>query len=274
MAMHKTVLVRWGEDEAQIDVEIAPLIREIWKAGVFTRNSCQEDRPGWVWIEFGNAFEAERFLNIVAVYDRESGSLYNRIRQAWGTCDGESDDAWEYDAHPWDLAVKRELIDDDYIEEFCEGPSEFFFRFSIRFPRTDLPKVLERVRQHNANRQDDAVDMKDELTSEEHDGNGEPTWEPLGIVTIDTGRLLLIDPANADAVYNVDSDFSEGIVPLDDGCMGGVVTPTGMGDGCYCVEGCYAGAPGGQWLAEIRIRFIDEEGNWLGGHDCHISESV
>jgi hypothetical protein len=39
---HPTVLVQVGEMVADIDVELAPLITELWKAQLFTTRSCQE----------------------------------------------------------------------------------------------------------------------------------------------------------------------------------------------------------------------------------------
>ena len=149
MSEHKTVLVRWGDEEAWIDEEIASLIRELWKAGIFTMNSCQENRPGWVWIQFAHATGAEAFLSIVARYEKGACTFYNRIRQAWAPKEGDLEGEWEYDVHPMDMAVEEILVDDEYIEEFCTGPSDFIFTFSIRFPRTDLPVILKRVRRHN-----------------------------------------------------------------------------------------------------------------------------
>ena len=149
MARHETVPVTWKGQQAQIDKGIAPLIREIWKAGIATLNSCEENRPGWVWIQFEHSTEAERFLNIVAQYDEGMDTLYNRIRQEWVPMDAEMEGEWEYSVLPKDVAVEQTLVDDEYLEESCSGPSNFFFTLSIRFPRTDLPRVLERVEDHN-----------------------------------------------------------------------------------------------------------------------------
>ena len=151
MSEHKTVFVRWEDEEAWIDEEIAPLIRELWKAGFTTLNSCQENRPGWVWIQFLHASDAETFLNIVARYEKGVHTFYNRIRQEWTTIAGELEGEWEYDVHPMDMAVEEMLVGDDCIKESCTGPSDFIFTFSIRFPKTDLPLILRRVRRHNKN---------------------------------------------------------------------------------------------------------------------------
>ena len=81
MPKHKTVHVKVGLFEAEIDEEIAPLIEEIWKAGMGTTNSCQENQPDVAWIEFYSSIDAAEFLDVVAgEYSDEFDSLYNRIR--------------------------------------------------------------------------------------------------------------------------------------------------------------------------------------------------
>ncbi len=84
-------------------------------------------------------------------------------------------------------------------------------------------------------------------------------WEPLGSVTIDTASLLLVDPMHTEHAIEGHGEFSLGPNRT------GVITDTGMGDGRYLVEGRYGDCPFGRRLAEIRVCFLDEEGNWLGG---------
>jgi hypothetical protein len=86
-------------------------------------------------------------------------------------------------------------------------------------------------------------------------------WKTLGFVTIDTARLLLVDPTHAGPdAWGVAAQQ----VAIPGGDYSAVVTETGLGDGRYRVEGRYAGSPFGRRLAEIRVRFLDEGGNWLG----------
>lgn len=145
---HKTVLVKWDGYEAKIDGGIAPLIKEIWKAGIFTFNCCEENRPGIIWIEFASAPDAEAFMNIVARYEDDLDSLYNRIRQEWSRADGLIPGAWEYHVLPTDYSVNQRF-DDDTIEESCIGPSNFIFSMSVRFPKGDYPILLQRMREYN-----------------------------------------------------------------------------------------------------------------------------
>lgn len=152
---HRTVNVRVGDMQAEIDEEIAPLIRELWKAGIDTSNSCQETRPGIVWIEFATAEDAARFLNVVAEYEEGAEGLYARITGRWGGCE-HSSPPWEYDALPEDLGLVEAFLDDDEIDEWHEGEVEFRFSMSVRFPRSDFPAVLARMSRYNEAREKQA----------------------------------------------------------------------------------------------------------------------
>ncbi len=143
------VPVEWNGQSGMIDIGIAPLILEIWKAGIYTGNSCEENRPGWVWIQFLHTSGAEDFMSIFGRYEEGIETFYNRIRGVWCHIDGEIPDKWEYDALPFDLAVVK-WEEDGYIRESCNVPSQFMFSLSVRFPRSDLPVVLARMREFNS----------------------------------------------------------------------------------------------------------------------------
>src|SRR5262245_35438023 len=93
---HKQVRIRWKHQQAEVDEGLAPLILEIWKHGIDTIMSCQENQPGIAWIDFASAKDAERFLTLVAEYPAKgrgrrknhnfsipnvklAGTLYGRI---------------------------------------------------------------------------------------------------------------------------------------------------------------------------------------------------
>jgi hypothetical protein len=90
-------------------------------------------------------------------------------------------------------------------------------------------------------------------------------WQVLGSVTIDTGTLLLIDPVHGDADVDTLAECEHAQVPLPGGDFSAVLVSTGMGDGRYPVEGRFVDCPFGRRIAEIRLRFLDDEGNYLGG---------
>jgi len=147
---HKTVRVQIGSFEADIDAEIAPLIEEMWKAGIATMNSCQENEPEIVWLEFLTAIDAADFLDIVAgSYSDEPDSLYNRIRLEWETETGPVKGAWRYDLNPADMSVDQRLLGDGSIDEKQIGPPDFIFHVSIRFPCSDVTALVQRLEAFN-----------------------------------------------------------------------------------------------------------------------------
>ncbi len=94
----------------------------------------------------------------------------------------------------------------------------------------------------------------------------ETPWEQIGLVTISTGSLLLIDPVDVNEYDDADRSDSDYEVELGKTKGTAVVTTTGMGDGIYLVEGRYhryedPGQPADIRLAEIRVKFLDDEGN-------------
>lgn len=97
----------------------------------------------------------------------------------------------------------------------------------------------------------------------DNDDEYDDGWQALGAVTIDSGRLLLLDPVHQGRVGHSAQD---GQIALSGGDYSAVQVPTGIGDGRYRVEGRVLDSPiFGERLAEIRVRFLDEFGNWLGG---------
>jgi hypothetical protein len=58
---HKTVKVILGH-EIDIDVKLAPLIRQVWDARLETNQCCQEYRPGEACIELHGTSDVEEFL--------------------------------------------------------------------------------------------------------------------------------------------------------------------------------------------------------------------
>jgi hypothetical protein len=146
---HPQVRVKHGPLEADVDVEIAPLIKELWRAGVDTVMSCQDNTAGRVWIQFFSSQSLERFLNIVGEYEEGEGSLYDRIQSADDCTTRPDRGGWWYSLCPSDVACDEE---DDHDEE--AGADEwlepqFAACLSVRFPRADLPTVLQRLKQFN-----------------------------------------------------------------------------------------------------------------------------
>jgi hypothetical protein len=147
---HPQKHIKVGRREACVDEGIAPLIEELWKADIDTCLSCQENRPGIIWIDFITPYDAGQFLSIVAhEHDPDPASLYNRICQEWVPPDGALPD-WDYATRPTDLNVEQTFDEDGYVVEIPLGKPKIVFSCSVRFPQQDYAMALERMKQHNA----------------------------------------------------------------------------------------------------------------------------
>ena len=149
---HKQVPVSVGHRWSDVDEGLAPMIEQIWLADIDTALSCQENQPGIVWIFFRSASGARRFLNIVAQYEREADSVYQRVLRS----DDDSPQAWSIDA------FHEDLLEDEHHQR----RRRWTFSVSIRFPRSDMPVLMARLRQHNARRNRPAMLLPDDLPGE------------------------------------------------------------------------------------------------------------
>jgi hypothetical protein len=178
---HKQVLVKHDLISLEVDEGIAPLFERLLKLNIKTLNSCEDNVPsGWMWVEFLSAYQAERFLNIIAKYSGETKSLYNRIRQGWSLDDGKNNwdenNFWKYSAHPNDYGIESTVEDDCVIETFT-GSHLLRLSISIRFPRTDLPEVLENLDSYINEFKKDEPKIEKENTSINKPIHG--TWQEL-----------------------------------------------------------------------------------------------
>jgi hypothetical protein len=126
----------------EVDAGIAPLLKAIWNLGIATCNSCQENKPGIVWIEFLRSEDAEAFLTrVVSGLDpvnspKADSWLYSRIMGQNG--------GWQYNAHPHDI---REYLNDEIgmVELNTSEPCGIAISVSIRFPVGDYERLLDLV---------------------------------------------------------------------------------------------------------------------------------
>lgn len=154
---HKQQLVRHGDIEGEVDVKIAPLVLELWKAGLSTNRSCQDHGEARkVWIAFDLVEHAERFLNIVA--DRTVSPDLWRRANAWGfgmfgrrsetipSVPGpviQGPEAWEYHVDVTDGSF-------DNVDGIAAADEPaFMFGLSVLFPKPDLQEVLANIRAFN-----------------------------------------------------------------------------------------------------------------------------
>lgn len=138
---HETVTVSVGNRCEEIDIQIAPLIREIWLADIETMMSCEEVSPGIAWIEFPEVEELVQFLNIVTRYEPGADTLYNRI------C---SQVVGPMSTAPWEYAFNLSDIFDGQEEQLNDGAVSFFASVGVYFPTSEIALLIERLRSPNS----------------------------------------------------------------------------------------------------------------------------
>jgi hypothetical protein len=150
-AAHHTIHISVGDQQADVDKKIAPLVKAMWQAGITTTQSCQDSPPGWVWLEFPTTYDLERFLNAVGVYEDTVGSLHDRMLHGYDRLGRPRVGQWVYAAIVHDLAVN--IIDDKGAErEEYTGTPDFAIFISVNFPQADLSRVRKRIRGFNRKR--------------------------------------------------------------------------------------------------------------------------
>lgn len=123
-ANHPTVSLEHPEAGAvPIDIEIAPLIGTLWQQHIETTGSCQDDH-GHVWLCFLTPDDAARFIQVLAFEaDPDPDSVYERQT-------GVGAGGWEWTT---------------WFEPQMPADPDFSLIIELRFPRSDLPTVLERL---------------------------------------------------------------------------------------------------------------------------------
>jgi hypothetical protein len=101
--MHPQRAIKLGGTTIEVDAKLAPLIQGLFRTGILTCMSCQENEPGITWLQFVNTDHALGFVNKAS-----------KVVQSF--C--------------WDNNVG-----------FVVMPDDDFGAVSVRFPLADLPKV-------------------------------------------------------------------------------------------------------------------------------------
>jgi hypothetical protein len=140
---HKQVHIKAYGQEAEVDVGIAPLILELWRCGIFTIMTCQDGAHGYVRVSFPNSTEAADFMNIVAEFDPEPESLYQRMLSVWDVPNN-----WIFKTFPFDCNLFEEDPTADEVNEYHKGPPDFGFSTSVWFPPSDLSAVMAKLAAH------------------------------------------------------------------------------------------------------------------------------
>jgi len=146
---HRTVRVTYGDRSAEIDEQIAPLIKQMWKAGINTCQSCEDSPAGWVRIQFPSSFELEEFLNAIGDYDDKIGSLHDRLCRGYDRIAWPRVAQWRYEVIVADLAIDEIETESGEYQEVYTPPPAFAMWIDLYFPFNDLGDVLKRIKRHN-----------------------------------------------------------------------------------------------------------------------------
>jgi len=123
-----------------IDIDIAPLVKRIWKRGWKTNNSCQNNNPkGYVWIEFDNSLDVKDFLKTVFQGTNDTHDISERALLSYDYLPN----AWIYKVLPFP-EIKNDSSDNDSTDS--DVITDVSVSVSIRFPITDLDFVYQRIK--------------------------------------------------------------------------------------------------------------------------------
>ena len=145
MTEHKQVKVYCKLDKCdyEVDERIASLLLALWDRGIETDNSCQENRPGIVWIGFRGPEDLKKFLDILIDKVGKDFELLERI-----ICGGDEPDDWKYDICLFDS--REYFINEDTIDTDFSAKSDIRILSSVRFPISDFETVLKAIRRRSS----------------------------------------------------------------------------------------------------------------------------
>lgn len=131
-AQHATTTMTYQDNKLQIDTKLVDLMTQLWRLDIYTTNSCEEDTPGYAWIEFSEEHDLRHFF--MAVFPGKFEELkHDKLFQValnGGTRPGN----WRYDM--WSYA--SECTDKKHDYHVCVRPS-------VYFPVGDLPDIVRRL---------------------------------------------------------------------------------------------------------------------------------
>ncbi|MDQ6838376.1 MAG: hypothetical protein M3137_08625 [Actinomycetota bacterium] len=163
MRTHPATVVVHGDLAAEVDLELAPLVLEIWRAGLETIHSCQDVGENLVDL-------AVHLPHLAGIVQRETGRAsigFPHADAVMAFLDalanaGPRDEFYERMAHwaspaAWQLVLAiqdRGLEQEEVKGSDRMAPDASLSRFAaasfqVRFPRSDAAEMTQRMRLHN-----------------------------------------------------------------------------------------------------------------------------
>ena len=159
-----TVYYPGEQDYIEVDEAIAPLLISLWENKIKTCNSCQENEPGIIWIEFFSMKDVERLLTIMV---RSLGERINNHPEVndWFCYrilghEGERLPGWRYEAYPNLFSLETDQSDEIYPEGIFKSKVEL--SVSTRFPVEDHNMILDLANKYLERGSDSFTELSDE----------------------------------------------------------------------------------------------------------------
>jgi hypothetical protein len=133
---HKQVPISYGNWSANVDEGIAEFILAIWRCGIQTEMSCQENGPGVTWVSFRRTTDLRRFMKMLLDW---SGFEDKIAQPAWSRADILKFGRWHSKVdiiEGWRWVSEDEIVPNGTI----------LLGYSIRFPKSDMESVTKHLR--------------------------------------------------------------------------------------------------------------------------------
>lgn len=133
-----------------------------------TCNSCEENEPGIIWIEFYSMKDVEKFLKIQIL------TLGNRVHKHPDFNDwfcyrilgyeGDHLSPWRYDAHPNLYPIDQNQSDTNQGGVYSRNASDCNVEMSVsvRFPREDSPVIIDLISNYLKRGNDNFKELSDD----------------------------------------------------------------------------------------------------------------
>lgn len=167
---HHFKWMKFKGGNVRIDIDIAPLIANMWKLGINTTNSCQADHDlGWrccpdtkpssectqyVWLAFESARDLEVFLNTVSKYTpgpQNENDMYHHINHMWfGRRDDKKDWMIKASCQNYGEQVRFKFSSNKKPTQVIfdgSGKNNFIMQPQLSFPREHLPYVEQKIQE-------------------------------------------------------------------------------------------------------------------------------
>lgn len=146
---HRQVKVFCPDEDATIEVDagIALLLESLWKLGISTFMSCEDNKDGRVWIDFSSSYDVGDFLQLVYAAAQEATIYPVGIAERISGYHRNKDGSWDKNNWDYDTVINGPTERADASGKDLDARDTIFcVNISVRFPRSDYPFVLQAIK--------------------------------------------------------------------------------------------------------------------------------